>query len=223
MTRRWPVLFFTAAAAVGAALVGCDRAESGYDGTGSGSATTASPVVKTNGRSGFAPSTASTTTSPATTQAAESLMTIDGTMVLFPAARLRLDASDGKVVARLFSDDPKGALDANYVGNSFYLQLALEVDDAKNVKTVADLNGIALKYQNPTRERDDEPYGIFLEGRRWVLQPSDVNVTFTGASSPLEVQLSGTFLLFDSNDETAKPNTAEVTAKLSATAASSRK
>jgi hypothetical protein len=183
-----------------------------------GSATTTSPVVKIDGRSGFPPSNASTTTSPATTQAAESLMTIDGTMVLFPAARLRLDVTDGKIIARLFSDDPKGALDANYVGNSFYLQLALDEDDAKNVKNLADLNGIALKYQNPTRERDDEPYGIFLEGRRWVLQPSDVNVTFSGATSPLEVQLSGTFLLFDSNDETAKPKTAEVTAKLSATA-----
>ena len=53
-----------------------------------------------------------------------------------------------------------------------------------------------------------------------MLQPADVNVTFAGAASPLDVQLSGKFLLFDSNDETAKPKTAEVTAKLSATAQS---
>jgi hypothetical protein len=147
-------------------------------------------------------------------------MTIDGTMVLFPAAKLRVDHADGKIVARLFSDDPKGALEANYVGNSFYLQLPLDEDDAKDVKSAADLSGVALKYQNPTHERDDTPYGIFLEGRRWVLQPADVNVTFAGAASPLDVQLSGKFLLFDSNDDTAKPKTAEVTAKLSATAQS---
>ena len=212
MRRRWAGLFLTAA--VGAALAGCDR---GDDSTSVGGATT-SPVVKING--GFRPSTASTTTSPATTQAAESLMTIDGTMVLFPAAKLRLDEADGQVVARLFSDDPKGALEANYVGNSFYLQLPLDEDDAKDVKSAADLSGVVLKYQNPTRERDDTPYGIFLEGRRWVLQPADVNVTFAGAASPLDVQLSGKFLLFDSNDETAKPKTAEVTAKLSAMAQS---
>ena len=209
MRRRWAGLFLTAA--VGAALVGCDR---GDDSVPAGGGTTTSPVAKTNG--GFRPSTASTTTSPATTQAAESLMTIDGTMVLFPAAKLRLDEADGKIVARLFSDDPKGALEANYVGNSFYLQLPLDEDDAKDVKSAADLSGVALKYQNPTHERDDTPYGIFLEGRRWVLQPADVNVTFAGATSPLDVQLSGKFLLFDSNDETAKPKTAEVTAKLSA-------
>ena len=212
MRRRWARLLLTAA--VGAALAGCDR---GDDSVSAGGGATTSPVAKTNG---FRPSTASTTTSPATTQAAESLMTIDGTMVLFPAAKLRLDEADGKIVARLFSDDPKGALEANYVGNSFYLQLPLDEDDAKDVKSAADLSGVVLKYQNPTRERDDTPYGIFLEGRRWVLQPADVNVTFAGAASPLDVQLSGKFLLFDSNDETAKPKTAEVTAKLSAMAQS---
>jgi hypothetical protein len=132
-------------------------------------------------------------------------------MVLFPAAKLRVDEADGKVVVRLFSDDPKGAaLDPNYVGNSFYLQLDAEPDDAK------DLNGVALKYQQPTHERDDTPYGIFLEGRRWVLQPADITVAFSGTKSPLDVQLNGKFLLFDSSDETAKPKTAEVTAKLSA-------
>jgi hypothetical protein len=212
MSGRWAGLLLAAAATVG--LAGCDRDDA--PAAGGGGTTTSSPAIKINGG---VPATASTTTttSPSTTRAAESMMTIDGTMVLFPAARLRVDEADGKVFARLFSDDPKGAaLDPKYVGNSFYLQLEMDGEEAKDVKGAADLNGVELKYQSPTRERDDTHYGIFLEGRRWVLQPADVTVTFAGAASPLDVQLSGKFLLFDSNDETVKPRTAEVTAKLSA-------
>lgn len=207
MRRRWVVgLVLTLAAALAAALAACDRASDGSSssGTANGKRTpTTSPFSK--------PATTSST-SPATTQVAESLITIDGNMVLFPAAKLRVDDADGKAFVRLFSDDPKGAaLDPNYVGNSFYLQLDAEPDDAKN------LNGVTLKYQSTTHERDDTPYGIFLEGRRWVLQPADVTATFSGARSPLDVQLSGKFLLFDTADETAKPKAAEVTSKLSAT------
>ncbi|HEV2294891.1 MAG TPA: hypothetical protein VGR35_13645 [Tepidisphaeraceae bacterium] len=162
---------------------------------------------------GTRPSMKSLATAPATTQsAAESLINIDGNLVLFPAAKMRIDSSDGKTVVRLFSDDPKGAaLDANYDGNSFYLQIELDPEDAKA------LDGVQLTYRAPSSERDDSPYGIFLEGRRWVLQPADVRVTFEGSSSPLDVQVSGTFLMFDSNDETAKPHHVKVHANLTAT------
>jgi hypothetical protein len=196
MSPRWVGLALSVAM-----LVGCDRGADPLPpgGTGSNPSTGASP-------------TTGATTSPATTQAAvESLINIDGNLVLFPAARLRIDEADGKTVARLFSDDPKGAaLDENYNGNSFYLQIELDEDDAK------DLNGVVLTYKAPDSERDETPYGIFLEGRRWVLQPADVRVAFEGAASPLDVRMNGVFLMFDSNDQTAKPKRAQVVAKLSA-------
>ena len=196
MSPRWVGLALSVAM-----LVGCDRGADPLPpgGTGGNPSTGASP-------------TTGATTSPATTQAAlESLINIDGNLVLFPAARLRIDEADGKTVARLFSDDPKGAaLDENYDGNSFYLQIELDEDDAK------DLNGVVLTYKAPDSERDETPYGIFLEGRRWVLQPADVRVAFEGAASSLDVRMNGVFLMFDSNDQTAKPKRAQVAAKLSA-------
>ena len=203
MVRRLAGMLLAAAVAA-VALIGCEEQ------------ITPEPrvVPPAAGSNSAAPSTAPASTSPATTQAAatESLINIDGNLVLFPAAKLRIDESDGKTVARLFSDDPKGAaLDENYEGNSFYLQIELDPDDAK------DLNGVQLTYRAPSSERDDSPYGIFLEGRRWVLQPADVRVAFEGSGSPLDVQVTGTFLMFDTNDPTAKPHRAKVLAKLSAT------
>lgn len=209
MNARWVMVVAVMVVAIGlgsfVAGPGCDDS--------------AATDAKGGGPSATSPSTSrpATTqlaaTSPATTQtaAAESLINIDGNLVLFPPAKLRIDESDGKAVARLFSDDPKGAaLDENYDGNSFYLQIELEEEDAK------DLGGVELTYKAPSSERDDSPYGIFLEGRRWVLQPADVRIAFDGAGSPLEVRLSGAFLMFDSTDPTAKPKRAQVAAKLSA-------
>jgi len=201
MSPRWAGLILSVAA-----LMGCDRADEGVAPGEVVSGPTTNNATST-GNGG-----ATTTTSPATTQsAAESLINIDGNLVLFPGAKLRIDEADGKTVARLFSDDPKGAaLDENYDGNSFYLQIELDEDDAK------DLNGVELTYKAASSERDDTPYGIFLEGRRWVLQPADVRVAFEGGSSPLDVRLTGVFLMFDSNDPTVKPKRAQVVAKLSA-------
>ena len=198
MSPRWAGWVLT----VVASLAGCDRADDGVTPGDTDPRPTTTSAGTTTGPS----------TSPATTQAAaESMINIDGNLVLFPAAKLRIDEADDKTVARLFSDDPKGAaLDENYEGNSFYLQIELDEEDAK------DLNGEELTYKAPSSERDDTPYGIFLEGRRWVLQPADVRVAFDGAASPLDVRLTGVFLMFDSSDPTVKPKRAQVVAKFSA-------
>ena len=203
-----------AVAVLGLAVVagGCDSRSESVE--GSGSTTNAS-----RGPSPADPSTApTTTTGPATTQTAEAMMDIDGNMVLFPPARVRLDEADGKLIARLFSDDPKHALDENYDGNSFYLQLDVDPADTPDGRS---LGGTVLTYRGSGSERDDSPYGIFLEGRRWILQPADVRIAFEapGANpSPdlLDVQLSGTFLLFDSANESAKPRRATVAATMPA-------
>ncbi|MGB7158901.1 MAG: hypothetical protein WBD40_12585 [Tepidisphaeraceae bacterium] len=204
MSRRWAGVLLTVAALLG----GCDRADQDTPGN-----TGTRPTTNSTYDGDDVPTTSpTTTTSPATTQAAESLINIDGNLVLFPPARVRFDEADGKLVARLFSDDPKGAaLDANYDGNSFYLQIELDAADPK------ELNGMAMNYRAPSSERDDSPYGIFLEGRRWVLQPAEVRVAFEGSgTTSIEVQLNGTFLIFDSENETAKPKRAIVAAKLPA-------
>jgi hypothetical protein len=199
MTRRCAGILFIAAAAL--PLGGCDRATGDAQSGKAGPATTTSYTTSAS---------RAAATSPATTQAAESLLNIDGTLVLFPAAKLRIDEADGKVVARLFSDDPQHALDENYDGNSFYLQIEIDPADAK------DLDGVTLKYSAPGTERDDTPYGVFLEGRRWVLQPANLTFTFAGSAPSVDVAMNGTFLLFDTSDATAKPKQATVTGKISA-------
>src|SRR5437016_1126518 len=80
-----------------------------------------------------APSKAAT--EPATQAATRpvSIINIDGHSLIFPAARLRFEEDGDRVVALLFSDDPPAALKDNYEGNSFYLQIPLEIDDAKKL------------------------------------------------------------------------------------------
>lgn len=213
MSRRAALLLI--AAVTGTVVAGCDRGSDDAPPGGSdpASVATTAPVSPRNG----AGATTVPATSPATTQAAaESLINIDGNLVLFPAAKMRIDESDGKTIVRLFSDDPKGAaLDANYEGNSFYLQI--ELDEPLDGGDVNNLDGVQLTYRALSSERDDSPYGIFLEGRRWILQPADVHIAFEGTGSPVNVRLAGTFLMFDSNDDTAKPHRANVAADLSAT------
>ncbi len=203
-----------------AAVAGCDRGADDAPVNGKAERPATTPYTPGKG----APAATAPATLPATTQAArEALINIDGNLVLFPAARMRLDESDGKTVVRLFSDDPKGAaLDENYDGNSFYLQIDLDepldetLDGALDGGDAKNLDGVQLTYRAPSSERDDSPYGIFLEGRRWVLQPADVRVAFEGTGSPLDVTISGTFLMFDTSDPSEKPRYAKVAATLTA-------
>jgi hypothetical protein len=119
-------------------------------------------------------------------------------MVPFPPAVLRLADEDGRVVALLFSDDPKSAMDDGYDGNSYYLQIPLDIDDPSA------LHGATWTFKANTSEPDDSPYGVFLEGRRWQLHPDDVRVEFDGAinASPVTVWIGGTFLAVDTTGAT---------------------
>jgi len=174
------VLMMSAALATSAA--GCDRAPAPQ------------PAASTQAVS--IPATVPST-GPATTQAAvTTFLTIDDTIVEFPAARLRLDQGDGGLVALLFSDDPPAALEEGYLGNSFYLQMQLDVTDPK------ELASARWEYQSGSSDREDAPFGVFMEGRRWHLQPDDVRAAFSGDGTSIEVSLRGTFLLFDT--ESAK-------------------
>src|SRR5688572_16156796 len=133
------VLIVSAALATGA---GCDRAPAPQAGTSAAP----SPMTPTN----------PATTGPATTQAAErptTFLTIDDTLVEFPAARVRLDNTDEGLVALLFSDDPPAALEEGYDGNSFYLQMPLDVADAR------ELPGAQWVHRATSSDREDTPFG----------------------------------------------------------------
>ena len=71
------------------------------------------------------------------------------------------------------------------------------------ITPVAELASAQWLYKSRSSEREDSPFGVFMEGRRWHLQPDDVRADFTGEGASLEVSLRGTFLLFDSHDTRA--------------------
>ena len=122
-------------------------------------------------------------------------MRIEDQRVEFPPAKLRVGTSDGKVVALLYSDDPRDALKDEYAGNSFYFQMELDADDVKNF---ADSD---WRFKATSNEQTDSPYGIFLEGHRKQLQPVDVTVQFEPAGEDQTlVSISGKFLQVNVED-----------------------
>lgn len=130
------------------------------------------------------------------TEPTASLMMIDQRIVSFPPAKLRVQQKrDGDpVVAVLFSDDPKNAIDDNYTGNSYYLEMTLDVANPTEV-------GQAIwMYKSPTSARTNSTNGIFLDGTRIQLQPLEVRVEFEPRGKQIGVMLQGHFLQFDGND-----------------------
>lgn len=146
------------------------------------------------------------TTEPAASRPTLSYMTINNRAVAFPLAKLRIERKGSRVTALLFSDDPKNAIDANYDGNSFYLEMVLDADD------VEDLSSAVWIYRSTTSERDDSPYGIFLHGHKEKLQPMDVRAIFEGGAKPTSVRLAGRFRSYTDSD--APPDIVAVDAQL---------
>jgi hypothetical protein len=135
---------------------------------------------------------------------------IDQKPVSFPPAVLRTRVHDGQLIAVLMSDDPKDAVDDNYHGNSFYLEMPMDGAEMK------DLPGFVYRYVAPTNERSDSLNGIFLDGNRQQLQPLRIQVKFEGAEPTMSVSISGHFLQVDTKDETVPTREAQVTARLEA-------
>jgi hypothetical protein len=161
-----------------AAGSGCDRGS-----------TTSAPAPATQP----AQVVSNTSISPATTQVVPSYIWLEDRRLEFPPAKVILRSKDDRLIALLFSDDPPNAIDDNYTGNSFYLELNdLECPEAGK------LTGALWSFKAPNSERAESVNGIFLQGRRTHLQPFDVRIQFEGADSPVIVRLAGTFLQFDS-------------------------
>src|SRR2546423_1773151 len=136
--------------------------------------------------------TAPASPAPAATAPPASAINVNGHSAVFPAARLRLEQEDGRIVALLFSDDPREALKDNYTGNSFYLRMELDITDAR------ELEQAQWHFQSRSAsEREDSPYGMFLIGRKTQLQPFDVRARFARDGGTMIVHLAGQFQVID--------------------------
>jgi hypothetical protein len=131
-------------------------------------------------------------------------MEIDERRVEFPPARLRVATRSGGVSALLMSDDPPQAINDDYRGNSFYLEMELPV------QSTGDVSGTIARYEARTSERVDSRNGIFLDGGRLQLQPFDVSIEFDGTAPLMTTTISGTFLKFDTQDERSIPQLVSV-------------
>ena len=152
-------------------------------------------------------------THPADTQPANSFLTIDGRILEFPSARLRLTRTEEGVRALLFSNDPKEAISANYRGNSYYFDMPLKIAGPE------DIADGEYAYKAPSSESAEEsPDGIFLNGMRTHLQPQDIAITFEGEPNKVIARLAGRFLVINTTGETAPSQFAAVTGTLFMTA-----
>ncbi|HEV2688713.1 MAG TPA: hypothetical protein VGV35_09170 [Bryobacteraceae bacterium] len=181
----------------GAMLAGCDRLRQK-----SATGPTTQPVQSASADSTpqSAPAidsgdanTASATTSPI--PASVSFMVHEGTkdrIYDFPRARLRLTKeSENKYAAVLYSDDPKTAINSDYHGNSFFLQMKLDLEDPHN------LTNVNWPFKAASSDKDETADGIFLDGNRVHLQPSDIMISFDGAGNNVQVLVMGQFLKFE--------------------------
>jgi hypothetical protein len=140
-------------------------------------------------------------------------MLIDKQRIEFPPARLAMRTRDGEALVLLHSDDPPDAIDDDYMGNSYYIEMTLDVPES------VELSAARWAFKAPTSERIDTDNGIYLDGRKRHLQPFDVTVEFDGQASPVKVWLSGQFLEFDASEGRTVPGrivavTAELDAEL---------
>jgi hypothetical protein len=165
-------------------IVGCDRSPSAAPSApqSASPATQASEVVPA--------------TSPASTEPASSTIVINGQPILFPGAMLRLTTADGKVTARLYSNDPKGMLSGSIANNSYDFDMTLP-----DVADPVDIDQAVWQTKSASSDRQDTPYGIFLNDQQKLLQPQDVAIRFNGQPPNVIVTIQGTFWMYPMRDE----------------------
>jgi hypothetical protein len=134
-----------------------------------------------------------------------SMMLINGAAQWFPPARLRLSSENGKVVARLYSDDPKDVLTGKETVNSYDIRMVLP-----DISDPADISKTAWIDRSSSMDKQDTPYGIFLNGQQDVLQPMNVAVRFEGQAPRINVVVRGTFSLYHISEQTPNPAPAMV-------------
>jgi len=174
-----------------ALIVGCAKTDDSNQGA---NVPATQPAVGLN-----QPSQAGIAASATIAPSASSLV-IDRSQQWFPPACLRLTAKDGKVTARLYSDDPRDVLTGKATVNSYDLVMVLpEISDPADIAKATWVN------RSGSMEKQDSPYGIFLNNQEDVLQPLEVTVRFKGRAPHVEVSVKGSFALFHVADKTPHP------------------
>jgi hypothetical protein len=192
------LLRLTLICACGFGLVaGCAKTDEGQPQT-QGTAST-QPAVAGN------PGQISPNSGTAVAEPAASMLNIDHSPHWFPPARLRLSTKDGRVVAHLYSDDPKGVLTGEHSVNSYDMLMVLP-----DISDPADLAGTVWVDHSASMERQSTPYGIFLNKQQDILQPMYVTVSFSGQAPQVMVKVQGQFALFHVTDQTPHPAPAMV-------------
>ncbi|HVT88129.1 MAG TPA: hypothetical protein VHD56_04695 [Tepidisphaeraceae bacterium] len=155
------------------------------------------------------PAATQTAILPTTMPVLPAAISIDQQIYEFPPASVLLINRDDQIIAQLSTDDPPQATQDDYAGNSFYLEMPLDV-------TGNTLGDAQWQYKTADMEREEGITGIFLNGRKKVLQPFDVRVGFNSSSSPMLVLINGTFLLFDNQDAQAPVQKVSITGQFPA-------
>jgi hypothetical protein len=172
-----------------------------------GCAKTEDEPVQANSSSTTQPTTAAKTQSndadsaePAPTA---SMMMVNRGQQWFGPAHLHLSTSDGKVIARLYSEDPKEVLSGKQTVNSYDMQMPLNIADPSAISNTVWVN------RSSSMDRQEHPkVGIFLDTQQEVLQPMDVKVTFIGDGARVRAVVQGNFAMFHVNDRMPMPGSA---------------
>jgi len=135
------------------------------------------------------------------TQPSSCLLMIDRQQQWFPPACLRLSKSGGAVIARLYTDDPADVLTGKETVNSFDLTMTLS-----DISEPGDIFRAVWVDHAESIEKQDSPYGIFLNGRHDVLQPLDVTVHFEGQPPQVKVLIQGVFSQYHITEQTPNPS-----------------
>jgi hypothetical protein len=202
MVRKYGCLI--SAALVAGLIVGCDTARTKQSKT---APTTAPAFAEATTQPEWSPDAPAT--EPASTQPATSQLTIDNQVWKFPTARLRVSKSGNHVVARLYTNDPKSAINDDYKGNGYYLVMSLD-----DIREPQQIYTAQWQHKAHSREFVDSPSGIFLEGMKYQIQPFDVTAKFLGDMLLVRIDLAGEFLQFDSTDPSAPPKSVYVKGSL---------
>lgn len=126
-----------------------------------------------------------------------SFLMIDGLGAQFPATKMLLhEGEGGRIRAELFSDLPKSAL-AHYEGNALYLEIDLDGVGLDGV-TAGKVDGASWRFKSTRSDKAQSGNGIFLNGQRQHLQPSDVLIKFERKGDQLTAHVMGQFRAYQS-------------------------
>jgi hypothetical protein len=137
------------------------------------------------------------TTPPAATQPSGSVLLVDRAQMFFPPALMRLSRKNGRVEVRLYSDDPSPDMADTQAINSYDLIMTMPPE----IQSFSELPDRPWVNGSMTMEKQNTPYGIFLNNQRDILQPLNVTVQFFGQLPYMHVVISGTFARFQSGDD----------------------